>query len=236
MFRRLTIIAVLSAAYTGPAHATPERLTFSEDSVVAATQTHLYVRRDIYDNLGSHYLSLHDQHLIEICVETGEAVRFWPLRHMAVNHLATDDLLVPGQVTERDGETRDMVQVLRATGAEPVLPQVRVDDALSLSGGALMRDGTEQLATPFAIRAAGRAQLAILRDAYPPIETEEDYLRRDRIDFYDLYAPGDWDCTLRGERHSLFRAADRVTVAKIYCEDAELSGGWSFHMLIRDEH
>ena len=74
-----------------------------------------------------------------------------------------------------------------------------------------------------------------LREAYPPIESEEEYMAKERIDFYDLYAEGDWDCQMRAERHTVLRAADKLTIAKIFCEDAGLTGAWSFHMLIKDD-
>lgn len=219
---------------SGVAMATPERLTTSEDRLIAATQTHLYVMRHITDNQGSHYSALHDQHLIEISMDTYEAARFWPLRRMTINHLETNDFLVPGQVTEREGETHDMTGVLRGQGAEPMLPQVWAVDGVSLVDGALMR-GEETLVTPFGIRAAARAQLAILREAYPPIETEEEYRRAERIDFYDLYQEGDWECVLRPEGVSLFRTTGRLVAVKLHCEDADLTGAWSFHILVPDE-
>jgi hypothetical protein len=88
--------------------------------------------------------------------------------------------------------------------------------------------------TPFGIRAAGRAQLAILREAYPPIETEEEYMRGERIDFYDLYAEGDWFCELMSEGQTFFRPEEeRITAAKLRCED-DVGGWWSFHVLISD--
>jgi len=228
----LCLICVLWIA--SPAAATPPRMTQSEDRVMAATRTHLYVLREITDNLGSHFAGLHDQHLIEIDLDTGEATRHWPLRRMAVNHLPDNDFLVPGVVTERAGQTHGMMDVLREVGAEPIWSNIWEDKPLSLEGGALMRDGV-QVATPFGLRKAARAQLAILRDAYPPNETETGFPDLDRIDFYDLYAPGDWECQLLPARHSIYRQTDRVTAAKLRCEDADLSGVWSFHFLIHDD-
>ena len=231
MIRALTLALALLA---GMAHATPPRVTMSEDRILAATQTHLYVLRDISDNLGSNWVALHDQHLIEINLETGEATRFWPLRRMAKSHINdAGDFRVPGEVTERGGETYDMVAILRELGAEPLTPSRWVIEELSFSDGALMR-GDEQLLTPFGIRKAGRAQLAILRDEYPDKKTDEGWPSEDQIDFYNLYAEGDWLCELRPEGQTLFRAQDRVTVTKLYCEDTELAGIWSFHVLIKD--
>ena len=224
--------ALLIAA---PALATPPRMTMSEDRLMAATQTHLYVLRDITDNLGSHFAGLHDQHLIEIDIESGAATRFWPLRIMAINHLPANDLMVPGIVTERPGATHDMTAILRGVAAEPMTPQVWQDSDIALQSGALVRAGSESLATPFAMRAAGRAQLGILRQAYPVIETEEVYRSGAQIDFYDLYQPGDWDCTLRPDRYTIYRAADRVTVLKLTCEDMDLTGIWSFHVIVIDD-
>ncbi len=215
--------------------ATPPRITISEDRLMAATQTHLYVLRDIIDNTASHYAALQDQHLIEISLESGEATRFWPLRSMAISHLETDEFLRPGLVTDREGDTHDMTAVLREVGAEPMGPTIWDVEDLSLKDGALIRGEAEQLATPFAIRAAARAQLAILRAAYPPIETEDEYRRADRIDFYDLYAEGDWECELMPEGQTLFRVTDRVLIAKLHCEDADLNGAWSFHMIVKQD-
>ncbi len=218
-----------------PVWATPERLTVSDDRIVAGTQTHLYVLREISDNTGSHYTALSDQHLVEISLDTGEATRFWPLRHIAVSHLDEQgDYRVPGPVTERDGETHDMMAQLRDMGAEPLAPNVWAAEDLTLENGAVLRKGAK-VVTPFGLRAAGRAQLAILRDYYPPIETEEEYRKGERIDFYDLYAEGDWLCVLRPEGLGLARAADKLTIAKLHCEDAEFSGAWSFHIIIKDE-
>jgi len=231
MIRILTMALILTA---GMASATPPRITLSQDRLVAATQTHIYVQRDITDNLGSHWAGLQDQHLIEIDVETGTATRHWPLRHMAINHLELDDFLVPGRVTEREGETYDLIQVLRDVGAEPLSPTIWAVEGITLKDGALMR-GDTQLLTPFGIRAAGRAQLAILRDTYPPIETEEEYRREDRIDFYDLYAEGDWDCRLGPEGETLFRPNERVLIAALQCEDYNLSGMWSFHAIVIEQ-
>ncbi|QIE46329.1 hypothetical protein G5B38_12780 [Pseudohalocynthiibacter aestuariivivens] len=232
MTRLICLICALFIA--NPATATPPRLTQSEDRVMAATQTHIYVLRDIVDNLGSHFAGLHDQHLIEVALDTGEATLYWPLRRMTVNHLPENDLLVPGVVTERAGVTHAMMDILREIGAEPIWGNIWEDVPLSLHNGALMR-GDVQLATPFGLRKAARAQLAILRDAYPPNETETGFPALDRIDFYDLYAPGDWECRLLRDRYAIHRATDRVTVAKLRCEDTELTGFWSFHFLIYDD-
>ena len=102
----------------------------------------------------------------------------------------------------------------------------RADGGALAAYGALM--GSE------AMRAAGRAQLGILREAYPPIESEADYRRAERIDFYDLYAEGDWDCRLLPESQTLFQAEQRLILVKLRCEDAALSGAWSFHALIAE--
>jgi len=228
----LVLIAALWAC--APAWATPPRVTTSEDRILAATQTHFYVLRDVMDNQGSHYSALHDQHLVEINLQSGEATQYWPLRRMAVSHLETDDFLLPGLVTERDGPTHDLNTILREKGAEPVISSPWAVTEISLENGALMR-GDKPLATPFAIRAAARAQLGILRDEYPPIETEAEYIRAETIDFYDLYAPGEWLCEMRPEGQSLTSARERVTMVKLQCEDEEFSGTWSFHMLVRDE-
>ena len=153
-----------------------------EDRLIAATQTHFYVLRDVIDNVGSHYAALQDQHLVEISLDTGEATRFWPLRHMKLTSLDDQgDFMLPGSVEDREGETHDMMAILRGMGAQPLAPQTHPDLLLRLTDGALMREEDGVLATPFAIRAAGRAQLGILRQAYPPIETEEEY-RRGRAD------------------------------------------------------
>ena len=227
------IIATCAIWLAGMAQATPVRITVSTDRLMAATQTHFYVLRDMWDNAGSHYAALHDQHLVEISLESGEATRFWPLRRMAVSHLATDDFLNPGQVTPRDGEVHDMMVVLAELGAQPLSPAVWKADDLTLQDGALMHEG-EAVLTPFGIRAAGRAQLAILRDAYPPIETEAEYRRAERIDFYNFYAEGDWECVLQSEEQTLFQPKTKIRLVKLHCEDAEFSGAWSFHVLIKD--
>ena len=217
------------------AGATPPRMASSDDRLVAATQTHLYVLRDILDNLGSHYTALHDQHLIEIDLGSGAATRHWPLRRMSVSHFNdAGDLRVPGEVTERDGETVEMIAILRDLGTEPMRPSHWPTAGLSVFEGALLRDG-KQLLTPFGIRKAGRAQLAILRDVYPPNETADGWPVDDQIAFYDLYAEGEWQCEIRPEGQTLYRAQDRVLVVKLQCEDAELSGLWSFHVLVKDD-
>lgn len=220
---------------TGSAWATPERLTTTEDRLMAATQSHVYVLRDVFDNVGSHYASLQDQHMVEISLDSGEATRFWPLRRMKVSNLdAQGNLLLPGEVVDRAGEVHDMMALLRELGAQPLSPHAFAATTLTLEDGKLMQDG-RQVATNFAIRKAGRAQLGILREAYPPIETEADDMLKQRIAFYDLYAEGEWMCQLRPERHTLFRTGDKFTLAKIFCEDEPLSGAWSFHIFIKDE-
>ncbi|MEQ9260178.1 MAG: hypothetical protein RIG84_13910 [Roseovarius sp.] len=215
----------------GQALATPDRMTTSDDRLVAATQTHFYVVRDVEDNLGSHYAALVDQHLVEIGIDSGEATRFWPLRLMAVNHLETEDYLNPGRVSERDGERHDMMAVLSGLGAQPLRPGRWAAEGVVLRDGALYAGDAEAL-TEFGIRKAGRAQLGLLRDYYPPIETEEDYRAAGRIDFFDLFAEGAWDCAVLPEAVSLFRAGDEVRLVKLRCEDFELSGAWSFHAIL----
>lgn len=229
----LAAVLALVALASAPAMATPPRMTISDDRMVAATQAHLYVLRDVVDNIGSHYAELRDQHLVEISLETGEATRFWPLRRVAVSRLETGDLLNPGTVTERPGEVHDMMEVLRGVGAQPLSPSAWPIEGVALEDGALVREG-ERVLTAFGLRAAGRAQLAILREAYPPIETEADYRRAERIDFYDLYAEGDWDCRLLPESQTFFQAEQRLILVKLRCEDAALSGAWSFHALIAE--
>ena len=230
---RFTIWIIAVFALCGAAWATPERITRSDDRIVAGTQTHLYVLRDIDDNLGSHYAALQDQHLVEISLDSGEATRFWPLRRMSLNLLEGNTFNNPGKVTDLDGDVDDMTVILREVGAQPLAPYHWAVQDLALVEGALMR-GDVPLATPFAIRATGRGQLAILRDTYPPIETEEEYMRAERIAFYDLYAEGDWSCELRPEGQVLFRNNDRVLAAKLNCEDAAYSGIWSFHVLVSE--
>ncbi|SLN27896.1 hypothetical protein ROA7450_01140 [Roseovarius albus] len=231
MMRLLTVLLCLLA---GVAMATPPRVTFSDDRILAATQSHFYVLRDITDNLGSHFHGLHDQHLIEISLDTGEATQYWPLRRIGVNHLETDDFLFPGAITEREGDTYDMMEVLRELGAEPLVPSPWEVEDFALVEGALMK-GETQVLTPFAIRAAGRAQLAILRAEYPLFESEEDYRREDRIDFYDLYAEGDWECRVGGAGQTLSRITERISLIPLNCEDYNLSGLWSFHALIIEQ-
>lgn len=203
--------------------------------MIAGTQSHIYVLREVVDNLGSHYESLQDQQLVEISIDSGDATRFWPLRQMAVSNLdEAGDFILPGNVTEREGERNDLMEILQEVEAQPLSPHAYPSTTLTLEDGKLMQDGVE-VAANFAIRKAGRSQLGILRKAYPPIETEEEYMQKQRIDFYDLYAKGDWLCQLRPERHTLFRPADKVSLAKIFCEDEALSGAWSFHFFIKNE-
>jgi len=231
--KHLGLLSLCCCLLAWPVSATPPRVTTSDDRMVAATQTHLYVLRDVVDNTGSHYSALHDQHLVEIALETGDATRFWPLRRMSINGLPENDFLNPGIVTEAEGAMHDMMALLRDLGAQPVTPGPWALTDLALAEGSLHHQG-EPVLTPFGIRAAGRAQLAILRDAYPPIETEEEYFRADRIDFYDLYAEGDWLCALMPEGQVFFRPDDeRIVAAKLRCED-DLGAWWSFHALIRE--
>lgn len=221
--------------FVGVAWATPDRGMSSGDRLMAATQTHIYVLRDVIDNLGSYYEKLHDQHLIEISIDTGEATRFWPLRRMRVANLDGNTDIIPGTVTEREGETHDAFAILRGLGAEPMTPRGWLLDELALTDGALTTGGGEVIATPFGIRAAGRAQLAILRDVYPPIETEEEYLARETADFYDLYAEGDWLCTMEPEAVLLRRPKDVVRVVKLECEMPDAVSRASFHIFAKDE-
>jgi len=129
----------------------------------------------------------------------------------------------------------DMMAVLGELGAQPLSPSVWKSDDIVLQDGALMREG-EVVLTPFGIRAAGRGQLAILRAAYPPIETEQEYRQAGRIDFYNLYAEGGWECRLQDQNQTLFQANQSLQVIKLQCEDAEFSGAWSFHVLIREDN
>ncbi len=232
--KTVSVLAVFALSAL-PSWATPDRVTTSEDRLIAGTQSHVYVLREVFDNLGSHYDSLQDQHLIEISLDSGDATRFWPLRQMAVSNLDEQgDLILPGSVTERAGERHDLMAVLKEVGAQPLSPHAFPATTLTLDNGNLMQDGV-QVATNFAIRKAGRSQLGILREAYPPIETEEEYMQKQQIDFYDLYAEGPWLCQLRPERHTLFRPADTFTLAKIFCEDEAYSGAWSFHVFIQSK-
>jgi hypothetical protein len=220
--------------FVSVAWATPDRGMSSDDRLLAATQTHIYVLRDVVDNLGSYYEKLHDQHLIEISIDTGEATRFWPVRRMFVANLDENADVIPGYVTERDGDTNDPFAILLELRAEPMTPRGWLLDGLVMTDGAVTQGGTVIL-TPFGIRAAGRAQLAILRDEYPPIETEEEYFAREVMDFYDLYAEGDWVCTLDPKAVVLRRPTDVVRVAKLECEMADGVSFASFHIFAKDE-
>ncbi len=231
---RQVFLILVAFVFASAAWATPPRVTASDDRMIAATQTHLYVLRDIEDNLGSHYSGLLDQHLIEISLDTGEATRFWPVRRMAVNRLPENDFVNPGEVQDLEGETQDITAILREVGAQPISPSFWQMDDLTLEDGSLLLKGKPVL-TPFSLRALGRAQLAILRDRYPPIESEAEYVAGARIDFYDLYAEGDWECMLLPETRLVFRPADSLIIAKLTCEDADLSGIWSFHAILKDD-
>ncbi|MFK7940160.1 MAG: hypothetical protein AB8B82_12330 [Roseovarius sp.] len=213
--------------------ATPDRAMHSGDRLIAATQSHIYVLRDVVDNLGNYYVKLHDQHLIEINLESGEAERYWPLRRMKVSHLEASDDRIPGQVTERVGETHDMMALLRDIGAEPMQPHGFLLDGYAVSEGAVTRDG-EVILTAFGVRAAARAQLAILRADYPPIETEAAFNSHEVMDFYDLYAPGDWYCEMLRNAVLLRRATGAMRVAKLECETAGGAHVVSFHVFITE--
>ncbi|MEO1138264.1 MAG: hypothetical protein AAFW87_02300 [Pseudomonadota bacterium] len=230
--KRLLFLAALLLGTA--AWATPPRITASEDRMMAATQTHLYVLREIVDNLGSHYTGLHDQHLVEISLESGAATRFWPLRRMHVNRLPENNFVLPGEVQDLDGSTADLTAVLREVGAQPIAPSAWGAEEVTFDNGALSLKGEVAL-TPFGIRALGRGQLAILRDAYPAIETADEHGAGKRIDFYDLYAKGDWLCVLHPETSVLFRAAEKLIITKLHCQDAELNGVWSFHAILKDD-
>lgn len=216
------------------AWATPDRGMRSDDRLLAATQSHIYVLRDVVDNLGSYYKKLHDQHLIEISIDTGEATQYWPLRRMQVANLDENSDIIPGIVTEREGETHDLTAILRDQGAEPMTPRGWLLGELALTDGSVTQ-GDEILLTPFGIRAAGRAQLGILREEYPPIETEEEYFAREAMDFYDLYAEGDWTCTMEPKAVLLRRPTDTVRVAKLDCELVDGVSIVSFHIFVKDE-
>lgn len=233
---RVFIVSILAlfAVFAEPVWATPDRMTHSDDRLMAATQTHIYVLRDVVDNLGSYYEKLHDQHLVEISVDTGEATRFWPLRRTSVSHLSESDDRIPGEVREREGETHDMHAILRNVGAEPVTPHHWLLGDLAISTVGVTRDG-QVILTPFAIRAGGRAQLAILRDTYPPIKTEVEYHARERIDFYDLYAEGEWLCEMEPKAILMRRATDTVQVAKLNCEIAGFGQSVSFHVFSKEQ-
>lgn len=233
--RILGSVLAVFAIFAGSAWATPGRVMSSDDRLMAATQSHIYVLRDVVDNLGSYYVKLHDQHLVEISLETGEATRYWPLRRIRVSYLDGNEDRIPGAVTERDGETHDMTGILRELGAEPMVPQSWVSDSLTVKDGAVTREGTVIL-TPFAVRAAARAQLAILREEYPPIETEAEYASGEMMDFYDLYAEGDWYCDMQSDAVLLRRAAGTLRVAKLECETAGGASEVSFHVFAEDEN
>ena len=56
-----------------------------------------------------------------------------------------------------------------------------------------------------------------------------------RIDFYNLYAEGEWLCELHPETRTLFRATEKLIITKLHCEDADLNGIWSFHAILKDD-
>ncbi len=231
--RFLTFILTVGIWIAGPVGATPERVTSSDDRIVAATPTHLYVLRDIYDNRGSHYAELRDQHLVEIEIETHTATQFWPLRRMEINNLPVDDFQVPGVVTDLDVETHDMFAILRDLGAAPMAPHEYATQDLEMSDEDTLVEGGETVrATLDQIKVAARDQLSLLQGFYPPSETEEEFYRADKIEFYELDLEHEWECELLQEGITLFRQEGRVPVVKLHCENWDQGGSWSFHFVL----
>ena len=234
MIRFFVSVLALFGVFAGSALATPDRSMHSDDRLMGATQSHIYVLRDVVDTLGSYYEKLQDQHLVEISVDSGEATRFWPLRRTSVSHLSESDDRVPGDVREREGETHDMMAILRSVGAEAMTPRKWLLEDMTVTEAGVVRNG-QVIVTPFGIRAAGRAQLGILRKAYPPIETEAEYYGKAKMDFYDLYAEGDWFCEMQPGAILMRRVSDTVRVAKLECETAGGAHIVSFHVFSKEQ-
>lgn len=221
---------------SSPAQATPPRIFTSDDLIVAATQTHLYVVRDLQDNQGSHFSALVDQHLVEIDLNTHNASRSWLLRSIWVNGLGTDDYLSPGEVVEHSRDTADMFAVFREVGAAPVSATIFNDPELSLEKFALLHAKTGVVASFEKLAEAARAQLLPLAETYPHAVEEAELRAAEKMEVYDLSDATNWRCEILPFQLAIFRADDKLRVVKIACDDDYETGAWTFHMALPDKN
>lgn len=214
-----------------PALATPPRVFRSDDRIVAATQSHVYVLRDMVDNLGSHFARLHDQHLVEISLDDQKAGHSWLLRSMAINHLETGDYLVPGLVEDRISDTDDMFAILRKLGAGPEVPMAPEVSLYSIDGNSLVHRTAGPLADLADLARVARAQLLPLAQTYPRATSDAAYRAARRLEVYDLTEEENWVCDLAPEQVRLYRPAGPLEILKITCQDEVNLWFWSFHMI-----
>ncbi|MCP5087505.1 MAG: hypothetical protein GY952_11960 [Rhodobacteraceae bacterium] len=230
-FCLLTMILVLPL----PGYATPDRLFDSTDRLVAATQTHLYVVRDMRDNQGSHYTALVDQHLVEIEIDGLAESRSWLLRSMLIEQLVGDgaDFVSPGVITDR-AEGADIYGVLRSVGAAPMRLYPQAEAPLVFESG-LTHPTKGKVASVQDIAKAARAQLEPMAKRYPQAKTEEEYIAADKMEVYDLSKPETWQCEVLAKAATIFRPEDKLRVISLACDDDYLTGMFTFHMVLPAE-
>lgn len=230
---RASVLSLLCWLTASLAHATPPRMFVSDDRIVAATQMHFYVLRDLVDNQGSHYSQLHDQHLVEIAFDNHQATRSWLLRSMAINNLSTDEYLSPGQVSDGVMETTDMFDVLRQVGAVPQRLYFHSEQQeLFFDGQTLKHPKNGDVADISKVAKAARAQLQSLADAYPQAASEAELIQAMAMEVYDLSNEANWICKVEPGQLGLFRTEGELRAIKIGCDDDYYSGSWTFHMFL----
>ena len=218
-----------------PAQATPPRIFTSDDQIVAATQTHFYVLRELQDNQGSHYSALIDQHLVEINLDTHAASRSWLVRSLWENRLTPDDFVSPGKVVEHQRDTVDMFSVLKEVGAVPASATMVDDPKLTLQNGSLVHEKAGEVASRETLIETARAQLLPLLEAYPRSGEASQYKAGENMEVYDLSNTAAWRCELFPIQLSVFREKDRLRVVKVACDDDFDTGAWTFHVALPDK-
>ena len=235
MLRVFTILICL-IMFPAMAGATPPRVFTSDDRIVAATQTHLYVLRELQDNQGSHYSTLIDQHLVEIDLDSHAASRSWLLRSLWENRITPEDFVSPGKVVEHQRDTVDMFAILRETGAVPQSARIAEGSDLLLTDGSLMHEKAGIVASRNVMVGAARAQLLPLMASYPRTGKASEYKAGENMEVYDLSNASNWHCELLPIQLTVFRAKDRLRIVKIGCDDDFETGAWTFHMALPDKN
>ncbi|MCG6904409.1 MAG: hypothetical protein LJE68_17195 [Rhodobacter sp.] len=227
--RALTLWLVLLA---GPVWATPPRVTYSDDRLVAATQTHFYVLRELVDNRGSHWSELRDQYLVEISLDSGKASNHWLLRSMQIDRLLTNVFLSPGTVTEHAGGTHDMMALLAAQGAAPMRLGYSAAQQFTVDGDGLRNADGAVVADMARIARTAKAQLLPLAIRYPPLASTPEPGGADVLEYYVMGDPADWLCVVLPGSQTLYRESGEMQLLPMQCEDDATLGRWSFHMVL----
>lgn len=217
------------------ADATPPRVLSSDDTLIGATQTHLYVQRRVSDNRGSHYSELTDLRLVEIDFATGAATRDWLIRSLREDWLDDDgNLIVPGRVTERS-PAQNMHAILSEKGAGISYFSPLFNEILWIGDtGDVLHPERGVVVSRKDVRAIAAAQILPMMDAYPGAADEAAYARADQIEPFAL-PTGDWACTLPRGRTVIHRGTrPALRVLKVACEDVADVGQFSFHLILPD--